>query len=168
MFSSLSDALKQTGFSDAMAKLGLNSGPGSDGTLPSSSRLLRSEGAGCTKLLGNWIAFNNSADLGVPGKVFQEIQLKLQSASFIGSDGELDESKITEAIALLNTINTRLEKKFDEYKFVIVHIGFISPTLESDIGSCTKETSRSNLAIVQIRYYSMFLAIKHFIYDNFL
>ena len=48
-----------------------------------------------------------------------------------------------------------------------MHIGFISPTLESDIGSCTKETSRSNLAIVQIRYYSMFLAIKHFIYDNF-
>ena len=53
-----------------MAKLGLNSGPGSDGTLPSGSRQLRSDGLGCTKLLANWIAFNNSADLGVPGKVF--------------------------------------------------------------------------------------------------
>ena len=73
MFSSLSDALKQTGFSDAMTKLGLNSGPGSDGTLPSGSRQLQTGGAGCTKLLANWIAFNNSADLGVPGKVFKAV-----------------------------------------------------------------------------------------------
>ena len=78
MFSSLSDALKQTGFSDAMAKLGLSSGPGSDGTLPSGSRQLRSDSLGCTKLLANWIAFNNSADLGVPGKVLEAVLTQIR------------------------------------------------------------------------------------------
>ena len=77
MFYSLSDALKQTGFADAMTKLGLDSGPGSDGTLPSSSRRLRSEGAGCTKLLENWKTFNTSADQAVPGGAWTKNQVHI-------------------------------------------------------------------------------------------
>ena len=112
MFYSLSDALKQTGFADAMTKLGLDSGPGSDGTLPPSSRRLRSEGAGCTKLLENWKTFNTSADQGVPGEAWTKIKFILICGAFLGSDGELNEEKITETIAILNTINTRLENQF--------------------------------------------------------
>ena len=90
-----------------MTKLGLDAGPGSDGTLSSSSRLLRSEGAGCTRLLDNWRTFNTSADLGVPGIVVTHILDHFES--FVGSDGDLNEAKITETIKILNTINTRFE-----------------------------------------------------------
>ena len=99
-----------------MTKLGLDAGPGSDGTLPSSSRRLRSEGAGCTRLLDNWRTFNTSADLGVPGNVVTNIRDHFES--FVGSDGDLNEAKITETIEILNTINARFENDFNVYMHI--------------------------------------------------
>ena len=151
-----------------MTKLGLDAGPGSDGTLSSSSRLLRSEGAGCTRLLDNWRTFNTSADLGVPGIVVTHILDHFES--FVGSDGDLNEAKITETIKILNTINTRFENdSIFICVFVIYLLSNLSPTLESDIGSCSKETSRSNLAIVQIRCKidNTFVAIIHTCFSRF-
>jgi len=119
----LSDALKQTGFADAMQKLGLTSGPGSDGVLPTSRTNLRvsrqTEGEGCKTVLDNWKKFNASGDAGVPG-----------------TEGDLDETKINETVETLNTLNT-------------------SPSLEADLDSCQKESSRQTvtLAIVRIRFY---------------
>merc|ERR1711971_1018735 len=69
----LSDALKQTGFADAMKKLGLDSGTGSDGVLPSRRANMRvnrqagSDSEGCNNVLANWKKFNTSGDVGVPG-----------------------------------------------------------------------------------------------------
>ena len=73
---SLSNALKQTGFADALKKLGLDTGTGSDGKLPSTSGKIRvirqSESKECTKVLDNWKSFNASGDQGVPSKMFFE------------------------------------------------------------------------------------------------
>jgi len=119
----LSDALKQTGFADAMQKLGLTSGPGSDGVLSTNRTNLRvsrqTEGEGCKTVLDNWKKFNASGDAGVPG-----------------TEGDLDETKINETVETLNTLNT-------------------SPSLEADLDSCQKESSRQTvtLAIVRIRFY---------------
>ena len=69
----LSDALKQTGFADAMKKLGLDSGTGSGGVLPSRRANMRvnrqagSDSDGCNNVLANWKKFNTSGDVGVPG-----------------------------------------------------------------------------------------------------
>ena len=64
----LSDALKQTGFADALKKLNLDSGAGSDGDLSRLGSLGRTgDGAGCTKVLDNWKKFNTSGDKAVPG-----------------------------------------------------------------------------------------------------
>ena len=64
----LSDALKQTGFADALKKLNLDSGAGSDGDLSRLGSLGRTgDGAGCTKVLDNWKKFNSSGDKAVPG-----------------------------------------------------------------------------------------------------
>merc|ERR1712110_1012049 len=121
----LSDALKQTGFADAMKKLGLDSGTGSDGVLPSRrannrvNRQAATDSAGCTAVLDNWKKFNSSGNAGVPG-----------------TDGPIDEDKIGETVKTLDTINN-------------------SPTLEDDLKGCQKETSRQTvvLVIVQIRFY---------------
>jgi len=121
----LSDALKQTGFADAMKKLGLDSGTGSDGVLPSRrannrvNRQAATDSKGCTAVLDNWKKFNSSGNAGVPG-----------------TDGPIDEGKIGETVKTLDTINN-------------------SPTLEDDLKGCQKETSRQTvvLVIVQIRFY---------------
>ena len=110
---SLSDALKKTGFSDALSKLGLGSGSGSDGSLTSGSRsprAVRAEGAGCTKMLDNWKKFNASADEGVPGNCSRYVMTLKPHPIYIGNDGQLNEEKITETIATLNEINTRLSR----------------------------------------------------------
>jgi len=122
----LSDALKQTGFADAMKKLGLDSGTGSDGVLPSRRANMRvnrqagSDSDGCNNVLANWKRFNTSGDVGVPG-----------------TDGPIDEKNIDATVDTLNTLNN-------------------SPTLEDDLKGCQKETARQTtvvLVIVQIRFY---------------
>ena len=69
----LNTALKQTAFNEALEKLGLNEGAGSDGTLPISRSMIsrftrQAESAGCTKVLEQWKSFNSSATKAVPGK----------------------------------------------------------------------------------------------------
>ena len=72
-FTRLSSALKQTAFNDALKSLGLNTGSGSDGKLPTSrsmkTRFARqAESTECTKVLDQWKSFNSSAAKAVPGK----------------------------------------------------------------------------------------------------
>ena len=78
IFFRLSNALKQTGFEDTLKKLGLNTGPGSNGVLPSkkaSTRVLRqTESAECLKVLNDWKAFNASGDKAVQSKNNAKIQ----------------------------------------------------------------------------------------------
>lgn len=56
-----------------MKKLGLDSGTGSDGVLPSRRANMRvnrqagSDSDGCNNVLANWKRFNTSGDVGVPG-----------------------------------------------------------------------------------------------------
>ena len=56
-----------------MKKLGLDSGTGSDGDLPSRRANMRvnrqagSDSDGCNNVLANWKRFNTSGDVGVPG-----------------------------------------------------------------------------------------------------
>ena len=69
----MSSALKQTAFNDALKSLGLNTGSGSDGKLPTSrsmkTRFARqTESTECTKVLDQWKSFNSSAAKAVPGK----------------------------------------------------------------------------------------------------
>ena len=74
-YSRLSDALKQTGFADALKKLGLDSGTGSDGVLPTRrannrvNRQAATDSDGCNKVLDNWKSFNKTGDAGVPGLI---------------------------------------------------------------------------------------------------
>ena len=60
----MSDALKQTGFADALNRLGLTEGAGSDGKLPNATSGLRlrrqAEDAKCVGVLDQWKAFNKS------------------------------------------------------------------------------------------------------------
>merc|ERR1712235_157515 len=118
----LSNALKQTGFADALKKLGLDTGTGSDGKLPSTSGKIRvirqSESKECTKVLDNWKSFNASGDQGVPSV-----------------EGDVNETAIDDTVKTLDTLNN-------------------SPTLESDLDSCQKETRQGVvIAIIQIRFY---------------
>ena len=58
-----------------MKKLGLDSGTGSDGVLPSRRANMRvnrqaaTDSAGCTAVLDNWKKFNSSGNAGVPGLI---------------------------------------------------------------------------------------------------
>merc|ERR1711973_424687 len=118
----LSNALKQTGFADALKKLGLDTGTGSDGKLPSTSGKIRvirqSESKECTQVLDNWKSFNASGDQGVPSV-----------------EGDVNETAIDDTVKTLDTLNN-------------------SPTLESDLNSCQKETRQGVvIAIIQIRFY---------------
>merc|ERR1712235_43071 len=118
----LSNALKQTGFADALKKLGLDTGTGSDGKLPSTSGKIRvirqSESKECTKVLDNWKSFNASGDQGVPSV-----------------EGDVNETAIDDTVKTLDTLNN-------------------SPTLESDLDSCQKETRQGVvIAIIQISFY---------------
>ena len=72
-FPRLSSALKQTAFNDALKSLGLNTGSGSDGKLPTfrsmKTRFTRqTESTECTKVLDQWKSFNSSAAKAVPGE----------------------------------------------------------------------------------------------------
>ena len=87
--SRLSDALKNTGFADALKAAGLDSGTGSDGKLP--ARMSRqTDGAACTAILDDWKSFNTSGDKAVPG---------------VG--GDLDETETNNTISTLNKLNNK-------------------------------------------------------------
>ena len=87
--SRLSDALKNTGFADALKAAGLETGTGSDGTLP--TRMVRqTDGAACTGIVDDWKSFNSTGDKAVPG---------------VG--GELDEGETNNTIATLNKLNNK-------------------------------------------------------------
>jgi len=79
-----------------MKKLGLDSGPGSDGVLPArkaSMRVLRqteTESAECLKVLDEWKAFNASGD-----KAVQNV------------DSDVNEDEVTKTINALDTLNNR-------------------------------------------------------------
>ena len=86
--------MKQTGFADAMKKLKLTDGAGSDGKLPSSRYLdsdngRQSDGAGCTKIYNNWVSFNSSGDKAVPSV-----------------EGDVNEKEVDATVNTLNELNT--------------------------------------------------------------
>ena len=87
--SRLSDALKNTGFADALKAAGLDTGTGSDGKLPT-RKSRQKDGAACTAILDDWKAFNTSGDKAVPG---------------VG--GELDETETNNTIGALNKLNNK-------------------------------------------------------------
>eukprot|EP00091_Calanus_sinicus_P014991 TRINITY_DN3282_c0_g1_i3.p1 TRINITY_DN3282_c0_g1~~TRINITY_DN3282_c0_g1_i3.p1 ORF type:complete len:326 (+),score=68.49 TRINITY_DN3282_c0_g1_i3:522-1499(+) len=134
----LSAALANTGFADALKKLGLDSGTGRDGNLPTSrltqlrnarfsdGRDTRSDdrqtdGDGCKKVEAEWKVFNTSGDKAVPGV-----------------DKEPDATETDKTIASLNKLNN-------------------GATIEADLKSCAKENSTRQvtviLTIVRIRFY---------------
>ena len=86
----LSDALKNTGFADALKAAGLDTGAGSDGKLPARTARQTTDGAACTGILEDWKSFNSSGDKAVPG---------------VG--GELDEGETNNTIGTLNKLNNK-------------------------------------------------------------
>jgi len=97
----LSDALKQTGFADALNRLGLTEGAGSDGKLPNATSGLRlrrqAEDAKCVGVLDQWKAFNKSGDAALPD----------------GVSGDVVESETDNTVKILNDLNqdTDLDSK---------------------------------------------------------
>ena len=92
-FYRLKNALDNPNFENALKKLGLDTGPGSDGVLPAKRwRTVRQaeEAPECTKILEDWRNFNASAD--------QAVQ---------GVDGDVDEEKTTETINTLDKLNNK-------------------------------------------------------------
>jgi len=91
----LNDALNRKEMDNAMASAGVASGPGADGTIPSSrifaggSRVSR-DGTGCVELAQLWAQFNTSAN---------------QAAG--SANGDLDTTVANETTAILNSINSR-------------------------------------------------------------
>ena len=101
----LSTALANTKFADALKKLGLNSGAGSDGKLPTRLTQLRlarmvdsnggrqgnsTDGQGCKDIEAEWKNFNSSGDKAVPGV-----------------DGDVDEKETANTISSLDKLNNR-------------------------------------------------------------
>jgi len=137
----LQEALKNTGFEDALKKLGLDTGTGSDGKgYDGSSRMSRltqlrlarydatnedrqannTDSAGCLEIVDEWKNFNTSGDKAVPG---------------VGDD--VDSKETTNTINSLDKLNKR-------------------SNLETDLGSCAKESRQAvtvTLSIVKIRFY---------------
>ena len=92
---SLSAALSNPAFANALKALGLNTGAGSDGKLPGSrlskTRIARqTDGANCTAILDDWKSFNTSGDKAVPSVA-----------------GDVDEAETDKTVAALNKINNR-------------------------------------------------------------
>ena len=90
---------KNERFEDALENLGLKSGPGSDGNLPTRlmhARIARmvgsrqDEGQGCQDIEAEWKNFNSSADKAVPGL-----------------EGQLNTTETDTAISSLNKLNNR-------------------------------------------------------------
>merc|ERR1719500_519594 len=89
----LNDALNRKEMDNAMASAGVASGPGADGTIPSSrifTRGSRTDGAGCLELAQLWGQFNTSAN---------------QAAG--SANGDLDTEAADATTTILNTINSR-------------------------------------------------------------
>merc|ERR1719264_2085301 len=89
----LNDALNRKEMDNAMASAGVASGPGADGTIPSSrifTRGSRTDGAGCVELGQLWGQFNSSAT---------------QAAG--SANGDLDTGAADATTTILNTINSR-------------------------------------------------------------
>ena len=86
---SLANALANPSFREALKKLGLDSGPGSDGKLPSSGRVARqaSGDSACKQLREKWEMFNQTADAAVDGV-----------------QGNVNQTKSDEATEVLNSI----------------------------------------------------------------
>ena len=135
---SLSKALNNPAFANALKNLSLNTGTGSDGKLPESrlskQRIARqTDGEGCTAILDDWKSFNTSGDKAVPSVT-----------------GDVDEAETTKSIAALNQINNRSQKFCLEYcclKFVF------RDNTSKELGTCAKESPRQTviLTIVRIR-----------------
>ena len=96
-----------------MKKLGLDSGTGSDGVLPSRRANMRvnrqaaTDSAGCTAVLDNWKKFNSSGNAGVPGLILAGRNMYSILLFYKGTDGPIDEDKIGETVKTLDTINNR-------------------------------------------------------------
>merc|ERR1719430_1854916 len=89
----LNDALNRKEMDNAMTSAGVASGPGADGTIPSSrifARGSRTDGAGCVELAQLWGQFNSSAN---------------QAAG--SANGDLDTEAANATTTILNTINSR-------------------------------------------------------------
>jgi len=123
----LSDALKQTGFADALDRLGLTSGDGADGKLPNATRngmrlrfTRQTEDALCTGVLDKWKSFNSSGNAALPD----------------GVNGDVNEAETTNTVNILNDLNQ--DDKLDE-----------------KLNSCQKETRQgvAVLVIVEIRFF---------------
>ena len=94
------------------------------------------DGKGCTDVLKEWKNFNSSGDKAVPG---------------VGDD--VDESESSKTITSLNKLNNKYRVSYSLFFLLLVCV--FSPSLEADIGSCAKESSRQDvsitLTIVKIR-----------------
>merc|ERR1711971_1456882 len=91
----LNDALNRKEMDNAMASAGVSSGPGADGTVPSSRTLTggsrnSTDGAGCVDLAQQWAQFNTSAN---------------QAAG--SANGDLDTGAANATTTILNAINSR-------------------------------------------------------------
>merc|ERR1719430_2556947 len=89
----LNDALNRKEMDNAMTSAGVASGPGADGTIPSSrafTRGSRTDGAGCLELAQQWAQFNTSAN---------------QAAG--SANGDLDTGAANATTTILNSINSR-------------------------------------------------------------
>merc|ERR1719290_938208 len=91
----LNDALNRKEMDNAMASAGVASGPGADGTIPSTRIFARgsrnsTDGAGCVELAQLWGQFNTSAN---------------QAAG--SANGDLDTGAANATTTILNSINSR-------------------------------------------------------------
>merc|ERR1712112_71930 len=129
----LSDALKQTGFADALDRLGLTSGDGADGKLPNATRngmrlrfTRQTEDALCTGVLDKWKSFNSSGNAALPD----------------GVNGDVNEAETTNTVNILNDLNQ--DEKLDE-----------------KLNSCQKETRQgvAVLVIVEVKITIISVAI---------
>ena len=95
------------------------------------------DGQGCTDIVNEWKSFNTSGDKAVPG---------------VGDD--VDEKETNNSITSLNKLNNKLVS-YLQLVLVLLLLHVYSPNLETDLGSCAKESSRQDvtitLTIVKIR-----------------
>ena len=107
----MSKALANTGFADALKKLGLNSGTGSDGNLPNKEKTSRLAQLRAARLAGG--RQNNNTD----GQPCKDIEQEWMNFNTSGSkavpsvSGDVDASETTKAINSLNKLNNRLKNE---------------------------------------------------------
>jgi len=119
----LSDALKNTGFADALKAAGLDTGTGSNGELPPSrvARAAAGEGEACVSILNDWKSFNSSADKAVPA-----------------IDGDIDETETNNTIGTLNKLNNNAN---------------LTNELDTCQKETSRQSVTVTLAIVEIRFF---------------